>query len=65
MGDKMFITIAIIFIISGALLLLKAKRMSHKPELRIVIGVCGIIFIVLGIVLVYNLITGNIVLPLH
>ena len=61
----MFITIAIIIIICGALLLLKAKRLSDKQEFRIVIGICGTIFIVLGVVLVYNLITGNIVLPLH
>lgn len=61
----MAISVAIIIIICGALLLLKAKRMPDKKGLCIVSAIFGTALIVWGITLIYHLITGNIVLPLH
>lgn len=61
----MFILVAVIIIICGVLLLLKAKKMPDKKGICIVSVIFGIVLIVCGITLVYHLITGDIVLPLH
>lgn len=61
----MFISIAILFMICGILLLLKAKKMPKEKGLHIIIGVCAIVFIILGMILIYCLLSGKIVLPLQ
>lgn len=61
----MFITIAILFVICGILLLLKAGKMPKEQGLHIVTGVGGIVLIILGGTLAYCLLSGKIVLPLH
>ena len=61
----MFILVAILFIICGILLLLKAKKMPKEQGLHIIVGVGAIVLIILGMILTYCVLTGEIVLPLH
>ena len=61
----MFISIAILFIICGILLFLKAKKMTKKQGLQIITGAGAIILFILGMILTYCLLSGKIVLPLH
>ena len=61
----MLILIAILFIICGILLLLKARKMPKEQGLHIITGVSAIVFIFLGIILIYGLLFGKIVLPWH
>lgn len=61
----MFITVAIALIICGVLLLLAAKRMPGSKKLRIPMAIGGAVSGVSGAILVYSLLAGNIVLPLH
>lgn len=61
----MFILIAILFIICGILLLLKARKMPKEQGLHIITGIGAIVFIILGVILVYFLLSGKIVLPLY
>ncbi len=61
----MFILIAILFIICGILLLLKARNMLKEQGLHIITGIGAIVFIILGIILVFYLLSGKIVLPLY
>lgn len=65
-GDvtTMLITIAIIFIICGIGLNMKAKKIEKEQELKIIIHIGGFVFIILGVVLAYNILNGNIELPL-
>ncbi len=60
----MYIIIAILFIVCGILLLLKARKISKKQGLHIVTG-GAIVLIVLGVISAYGLLSGKIVLPLH
>lgn len=61
----MFISIAIFFIICGILLLLKARKMPKTQGLHIITGGGAIVLIILGVILAYYLLSGEIVLPLH
>lgn len=61
----MFISIAALFIICGILLLLKTKKMPKEQGLHIITGVGGIVLIILGVILIYFILSGKIVLPLH
>lgn len=61
----MFISIAILFIICGLLLLLKASKMQKEQGFHIITGVSAIVLIILGVILTYYLLSGKIVLPLH
>ena len=61
----MFFLAAILFIICGILLLLKAKKMPKEQGLHIIIGLCAIVMIILGVILTYSLLSGKIELPLH
>ena len=61
----MFISIAILFIICGILLLLKAMQMPKEQEFHIITGACAIVLIILGVITTYCLLSGKIVLPLH
>lgn len=60
----MFITTAILFIICGILLLLKAKRISKEHGLWMIASTGAIILIMSGVILIYCLLSGKIVLPL-
>lgn len=61
----MFISIAILFIICGILLLLKIKKMPKEQRLHIITGIGAIVLIILGVILIYCIFSGKIVLPLH
>lgn len=61
----MFISIAILLIICGILLLLKATKMPKEQGLHIITGMGAVVMIILGVVLTYCLLSGIIVLPLH
>lgn len=61
----MFILIAILFIICGILLLLKAKKMPKEKGLHIITGAGAIVLIILGVILIYCLLSEKIVLPLY
>ena len=61
----MFILIAILFIICGILLLQKARNMPKEQGLHIITGIGAIVFIILGVILVFYLLSGKIVLPLY
>lgn len=61
----MFILVALLFIICGILLLVKAKNMPKEQGLHIIIGLCAIVMIILGVILTYCLLSGEIELPLH
>ena len=61
----MFISIAILFIILGILLLIKAKKMPKEQGLHVITGVGAVVMIILGVILTYLLLSGKIVLPLH
>lgn len=61
----MFISIAILLIICGILLLLKATKMPKEQGLHIITGVGAVVMIIFGVVLTYCLLSGIIVLPLH
>ena len=61
----MFISIAILFIICGILLLLKASKTPKEQGLHIVTGVSAIVLIIFGVILTYYLLSGKIVLPLN
>lgn len=60
----MSITIAIMFIICGIGLNMKAKKIEKEQELKIIIHIGGFVFIILGVVLAYNILSGNIELSL-
>lgn len=60
----MFILIAIIMIICGILLLIKARKMPKDKYLNIVVATCAIVFIILGSILACGVISGKIELPL-
>lgn len=55
----MFIFIAILFMVCGILLLLKAGRMTKEQGLHIIIDISAILLILLGIVLAYCLFSGK------
>lgn len=60
----MFITTAILFIICGILLLLRAKRMSKEHGLQMIASTGATILILSGAILIYCLLSEKIVLPL-
>ena len=61
----MFVAIAIFFILCGILLLLKSRKPSKKQGVRMAAGAGAVLLIILGGLLVYCLLSGKIVLPLH
>ena len=61
----MFISIAILFIICGILLLLKAKKIPKKTRVHTIASVCAIAIIILGMILASFLLSGKVELPLH
>ncbi len=61
----MFILIAILFIICGILLLLKAKKMPTEQGLHIITDASAIVFIILGVILTYCVLSGKIPSPLR
>lgn len=61
----MFISIAILFIICGILLLHKAKKMTKEQGLHIITGAGAVVLIMLGVILTYCILSGEIVLPLQ
>ncbi len=61
----MFVAIAIFFILCGILLLLQSRKPSKKQGVRMAAGAGAVLLIILGGLLVYCLLSGKIVLPLH
>lgn len=61
----MFISVAILFMICGILLLLKARKMPKEQGLHIITGGGAIVLIISGAILTYYLLSGEIVLPLY
>lgn len=59
-GAVVLILIAVLFIICGILLLRKAKRMPKEQGLHVITGVGAIVFIILGMILAYYLLSGEI-----
>lgn len=59
----MFISIAVCLIICGILLFVMAKKVQKTKS--IIIGIAAVAFIILGVLLIYCLLSGKIVLPLN
>lgn len=60
----MFILTAILLVIIGVLLLIKATKMPKQQGLHIIVMIAAIGFILWGIVLTVFLLSGKIELPL-
>ena len=61
-GATVLISIAVLLIVCGSLLLLRAKNLGQG--LRTAAGLGGAVLLVLGVLLAYCLLSGRIVLPL-
>lgn len=59
-GAIVLILIAVLFMICGILLLQKAKRMPKEQGLHVITGIGAVVFIVLGMILAYYLLSGEI-----
>lgn len=60
----MFMLIAILFVVVGVLLFLKSTKMPPKQGLNIVVGILSVVMVILGIILLLYVASGNIELPL-
>lgn len=59
-GAVVLILIAVLYMICGILLLQKAKRMPKEQGLHVITGIGAAVFIVLGMILAYYLLSGEI-----
>ncbi len=55
----MFILVAIIMMFVGILLFLKARKMPKEQGLNIVVGICAIMLVILGAVLLNAILSKN------
>ena len=61
----MFILMAIIMMLVGIFLLIKAIKMPKGKGLNIVVSICAVTFFILGAILFYGVLSGKIELPLN
>ncbi len=61
----MFFIFPPLFLIVGVLLFIKATKVKNYPIASVLIKISAIAMVILGLVLLYNLASNNIVLPLN